>query len=158
MSERVGQQLGNYRLIRFLKRGRFAEVYLGEHVYLGTQAAIKVLHSRLTHEDIEQFRTKARTIARLEHPNIVRMLDFGVQDNIPFLVMSYAPGGSLRDRHPKGTRVSLNSIVAYVQQVAAALQYAHDAQLIHRDIKPENLLVGHSNEALFSDFGLIVLA
>jgi eukaryotic-like serine/threonine-protein kinase len=158
MSERVGQQLGNYRLIRFLKRGRFAEVYLGEHVYLGTQAAIKVLHSRLTHEDIEQFRTKARTIARLEHPNIVRMLDFGVQDNIPFLVMSYAPGGSLRDRHPKGTRVSLNSIVAYVQQVAAALQYAHDAQLIHRDIKPENLLVGHSNEALFSDFGLVVLA
>jgi eukaryotic-like serine/threonine-protein kinase len=66
MTDRVGQQLGNYRLVRLLGEGGFAEVYLGEHIYLGTQAAIKVLHTQLASEEVEQFRTEARTIARLE--------------------------------------------------------------------------------------------
>src|SRR5205085_729353 len=158
MADHTGQQFGNYRLIRLLRRGGFAEVYLGEHIHLGTQAAIKVLHTQLTQADMEQFRTEARTIAHLEHPNIVRVLEFGMQDSTPFLVMSYAPLGTLRDRHPKGTQVSLIDILAYVKQVAAALQYAHNAQLIHRDIKPENLLLGGNNEVLLSDFGLALIA
>jgi serine/threonine protein kinase len=79
MVDRVGQQLGNYRLVRLLGQGGFAEVYLGEHIYLDTQAAIKVLQTQLAREDIEQFRLEARTIARLEHPHIVRVLDFGVE-------------------------------------------------------------------------------
>src|SRR6266568_1767178 len=156
MGNRVGQQFGNYRLTQFLGRGGFAEIYLGLHLHLETQAAIKVQHTPLSEEDVERFRTEARTVARLEHPHIVRLLEFGVEETTAFLVMSYAPHGSLRQRYPKGRRVALSSIVHYVKQIAAALQYAHDAQLIHRDLKPENLLLGRNHEVLLSDFGLVL--
>jgi len=154
MTDRVGQQLGNYHLIRLLGHGGFADVYLGEHIHLNTLAAIKVLDTRLTSEEIAQFRNEARTIARLEHPHIVRVLDFGVEDYIPFLVMSYAPNGTLRQRHPRGARLSPNDVMPYLKQIAAALQYAHDEKLIHRDVKPENMLLGRNHEILLSDFGL----
>src|SRR5947209_8151407 len=102
MTDRVGQQLGNYRLIRLLGQGGFADVYLGEHIYLRTSAAIKVLQMRLTNEDMEGFLNEARTIAGLKHARIVRVLDFEVDDSTPFLVMDYAPMGTLRQRHAKG--------------------------------------------------------
>src|SRR6266568_568094 len=104
MANRVGQQLGNYRLVRLLGEGGFAEVYLGEHIHLGNNAAVKVLTTKLTEDEIEQFRNEARIIIILEHPNIVRVLDFGIADRIPFIVMSYALNGSLRTLHPRGTR------------------------------------------------------
>ena len=151
-------QLGNYRLLHLLGQGGFAEVYLGEHVYLETQAAIKVLLTQLVREDIEAFRTEARTIARLEHPHIVRVLDFGVEGGTPFLVMNYATGGTLRQHHPRGTRLTLPLVVSYVQQVASALQYAHEEKLIHRDVKPENILLGRHGEVLLSDFGIALVA
>ena len=152
------RQLGNYRLVRLLGEGGFAEVYLGEHIHLGTQAAIKVLHTQLTQSDTETFRDEARTIAHLEHQHIVRVLDYGVADKTPYLVMSYAPGGTLRQLHHKGTRLPLPTIVTYVNQVADALQYAHEQKLIHRDVKPENMLMGRHNEVLLSDFGIAVIA
>ena len=158
MADRVGQQLGNYRLSRLLGEGGFAEIYLGEHIHLGTQAAIKVLHTRLSSNDMEQFRAEARMIARLEHPHIVRILEFGIEGKTPFLVMSYAPNGTLRQRHPKGVPVPLTTIVSYVKQVADALQYAHDEKLIHRDVKPENMLLGRRNEILLSDFGIALIS
>ncbi|MGI9058066.1 MAG: protein kinase domain-containing protein [Ktedonobacteraceae bacterium] len=158
MADLVGQQLGNYHLVRLLGRGGFAEVYLGEHIHLNTQAAVKVLYTHLDSDDLEKFRNEARTIARLEHPHIVRVLDFGVEDGVPFLIMQYAPHGTLRQRHPRGTNVPLITIVSYVQQIADALQYAHDEKLIHRDIKPENMLLGRHDEILLSDFGLATIA
>ena len=151
-------RLGNYRLVRLLGEGGFAEVYLGEHVHLGTQAAIKVLHTQLTQSDLEAFRDEARIIAHLDHPHIVRVLDYGVENKTPFLVMSYAPGGTLRHLHPRGTRLPLSTIVTYVNQVAGALQYAHRQKLIHRDVRPENMLMGWHNEVLLSDFGIAVIA
>src|SRR5215469_13614396 len=123
LADLVGQQFGNYRLQRLLGHGGFASVYLGEHIHLGTLAAIKVLNRWLVHGELENFSNEARTIARLEHPHIVRVLDFGVEGQIPFLVMSYASNGTLRQRHPKGARLPLATIVPYVKQVAAALQY-----------------------------------
>ncbi len=156
MIDRVGQQLGNYQLVRLLGRGNWASVYLGVHRHLHTQAAIKVLHGSLSGTALEDFLTEARTIAHLEHPHIVRVLDFGVEEETPFLVMYYATGGTLRTRHPKGVRLPLATVVSYIKQAADALQYAHEQQLIHRDIKPENLLVGRSDEVLLSDFGLAV--
>ncbi len=158
MTEYVDQQLGNYRLVRHLGRGAFGDVYLGVHVHLKTPAAIKVLHTALTSSDVEKFRTEARTIARLEHPHMVRVLDFGIQDYTPFLVMSYAPNGTLRQSHPKGTTLPLATIISYVSQVAGALQYIHQHKLIHRDIKPENMLLGRNNQVLLSDFGFVQMA
>src|SRR5579859_4720970 len=93
---REGQQLGNYRLIHLLGEGGFAEVYLGQHIYLDTFAAIKVLHTQLDSDEVEHFRSEARTIARLVRPSIVRVLDYGIEGKTPFLVVDYAPNGTLR--------------------------------------------------------------
>ena len=158
MVDYVGQQLGSYRILRLLGRGGFAEVYLGEHIRLNTEAAIKVLHTQLADKEMEDFLNEARTIARLDHPNIVRVMEFDVQAGIPFLVMTYAPNGTLRQRHPVGQRLPLATIISYVKQVADALQYAHESKLIHRDIKPENMLVGRRNEILLGDFGIATIA
>src|SRR5260370_27914009 len=157
MADRVGQQLGNYRLLRLIGRGSIAEVYVGEHLHLNTQAAIKVLHAHLTSEASEQLRTEARTMARLVHHHIVRTLDFDVEDGIPFLIMEYAPNGTLRERHPKGTRVPLDAIVSYVRPVAEALHYIHQQKLIHRDVKPESMLLGHNNEVLLTEFNSAII-
>jgi eukaryotic-like serine/threonine-protein kinase len=156
--EREGQRLGNYHLVRLLGRGGFAEVYLGEHIHLNTLAAVKMLHTNLVNDELVKFRNEARTIARLEHPSIVRVLDFGVEDDVPFLIMNYAPNGTLRQHHPRGSQLPLSTILTYVRQIADALQYAHDEKLIHRDIKPENMLLGRRNEVLLSDFGLAAIA
>lgn len=155
MIHRVGEQLGKYRLVRLLGRGSFAEVYLGEHVHLKTEAAVKVLRTQLADDDVKDFLNEAQTIARLVHPHIVRIFDFDVQEGTPFLVMEYAPNGTLRQRHPKGIPVPLNTVVQYVKQVASALQYAHDQKLVHRDVKSENMLIGRHNEILLSDFGTV---
>jgi serine/threonine protein kinase len=158
MADRVGQRFGEYRLTRFLGQGSFGEVYLGEHVHECTLAAIKVLQARLTSEDLKEFINEASATFRLKHPHIVQLLDFGINvDDILFLVMDYAPHGTLRQRHPKGSRLPLHAIVDYVKQISAALQYAHGRRLIHRDVKPENILLGPNNEVLLSDFGIAVV-
>jgi len=138
--------------------GFVAEVYLGQHVRLDLQAAIKVLHTHLSEQEAGHFQQEAQTIARLTHTSIVRVFDFDVQNGVPFLVMDYAAGGSLRRRYPKGSVVPLPEILSVVKQVAAGLQYAHERKLIHRDVKPENMLVGRNAEVLLSDFGLAALS
>ena len=131
---------GTTRLVRLLGRGGFAEVYLGEHVGLGTQAAIKVLHAQLTSKDSERFNAEASTIARLSHPHIVRLLEFATDEGIPFLVLDYAPGGTLRERHPRGTPVAVETDVALCPASAGdALHYAHEEKLIHRDVRTGKL-------------------
>jgi eukaryotic-like serine/threonine-protein kinase len=158
MADRVGQLLGHYQLIRLLGQGGFSDVYLGEHQSLRTLAAIKVLSTRLVKDDVGEFLKEARTVAHLIHPQIVRIFDFEVQQDTPFLVMDYAPNGTLRQRHPKGMQITLPSIVDYVKQLTDALQFAHDQKIIHRDIKPENMLIGRRNEILLSDFGIALIA
>ncbi len=157
MADRAGQQLGNYRLMRLIGKGGFAEVYLGEHVFLNTPVAVKVLHTQLLREDMEKFLKEARTIARLVHPHIVRVTDFGVEGETPFLVMDYAPNGTLHQRHPPGSVLQPATVANYISQVAEALQYAHNERLVHRDIKPENMLIGRNNDILLSDFGIALV-
>ena len=157
MSNRVGQQLGNYRLVSLLGQGGFADVYLAEHIHLGTRAAIKILNTHLTSDSVEHFRSEAHTVARLIHPHIIRVLDFGVEENIPYLAMDYAPNGSIRQHHPRGIRLPLDTVISYVKQVATALQYAHEKKLIHRDVKPENLLLGEHHKVLLGDFGIALI-
>ncbi|GCE22856.1 serine/threonine-protein kinase [Dictyobacter kobayashii] len=154
MNSTPEKRLGNYRLIRLLGRGGFADVYYGEHVYLKTPAAIKVLHVHLGEKAQANFLQEARLVARLEHPHIITVLEFGIEKGVPYLVMEYAPHGTLRQHYPKGTPLTASSITPYVLQVAAALQHTHDQGLIHRDIKPENMLLRGEKDLLLSDFGI----
>ncbi len=157
MKDYTGQQFGNYRIVRLLGQGGFASVYLGQHVRISAQqVAIKVLH--LFDVDAQKFQDEAETTATLEHPHIVRLFDFHIEQGTPVLVMAYAPNGSLRTRHASGTKVPLASVVQYVKEIASALQYAHEQNIIHRDIKPENMLIGRHGELLLSDFGISVLS
>src|SRR5260221_2047874 len=159
MADLSGQQFGNYRLLRVLGQGGQASVYLGQHLRLQQKfAAIKILHARVSEQDIDAFQQEANTIATLQHPHIVNVLDFDVQQGIPFLVMEYYPGGSLRQRHPRGERVPLPTVISYVKQVAEALQYAHAQRLIHRDVKAANMLIGPKREIVLSDFGIATIA
>ncbi len=158
MTYQVGQQLGNYRLLRSLGRGAFAEVYLGEHLYLKRYAALKVLHTSLEDEEVERFLTEGQTLAQLTHPNIVRVLEYFVEQGTPVLVMDYAPRGTLRQYHPSGSLLSLETTVAFTKQIAAALQYAHNRNVIHRDIKPENMLLGANQNVILSDFGIALFS
>jgi serine/threonine protein kinase len=158
MTDRLGQRFGNYQLIRLLGKGGFAEVYLGEHVYLKTLAAIKVLLTLVGNEEADYFITEARLLMDLRHPHIVRVLEFGIEQDTPFLVMDYAPNGNMRQRYPRETRLSPLTVASYARQVASALQHAHDQKLIHRDVKPENLLLQRNDEILLSDFGIAMIA
>ncbi len=157
--DRIGQQIGEYRLLRWLGGGGFGNVYLAEQVRDHSQAAVKLLQIRLSRsEELKAFINEARTI-RLKHPHIIPLLDFGIsRQEIPFLVMEYAGQGTLRDRHPKGAQVPLTAVVSYVEQVASALLYAHEQRLIHRDVKPENMLLRADGTLLLSDFGIASVA
>lgn len=132
MTEHIEQQLGNYRIIQLIGRGGFANVYLGEHIYLKTQVAIKVLQTKVTNkEDLESFLKEAQTIAHLVHSNIVRVMHFGVDNDTPFLVMDYATNGTLRQHHPKGSVLPLSTIVAYTKHVASGLQSCSAISVLH---------------------------
>lgn len=158
MSIHLGERIGNYRIKRLLGGGAYAEVYLGEQVYLKTLVAIKVFNAPITDEDTADFLKEARTIAALDHPHIIQAYDCGVDRHIPYLVMKYASGGTLRQRNPKGYRLPSITIIHYVRQIADALQYAHNKKIIHRDVKPENMLLGNNDILYISDFGVALIA
>jgi serine/threonine protein kinase len=149
----IDQQLGHYHLIRSLGRGNFSEVYLGEHIYSRTLVAVKRLCVPLIGEEAEDFLARAGELSRLRHSHIVPILDFGIKDEIAFLVMAYVPHGTFRQRYPKGTQVPFELIPGYLAQIAAGLQYFHEQGLVHRDIKPHNIMLGAEGEILLSDFG-----
>lgn len=164
MADRTGQQLGSYRLIRSLGRGGQAEVYLGEHIYLRRQVAIKILGAQMDLDDEKEFLREGQIVAALMHPHIVRIFDFGIeslsfrQRRVYFQVMEYAPEGTLRNRHPRGSVLSIATVISYVRQIADALQYAHDHRIVHRDVKPENMLIHPDGSILLSDFGIAIPA
>lgn len=151
--------LGRYRLLKSLGSGGFAKVYLGQHIDLDTPAAIKVLRtdSRLSQAEKERFRQEARTIAQLKHPHIIRILDFNADGKFPYLVMEYAPNGSLSVRYQGKPALKVAVALSYIKQVASALQFAHDRQVVHCDVKPENMLLGDQKQVLLTDFGIAVV-
>jgi serine/threonine protein kinase len=157
VTDYTGQYIDDYHLIRLLGTGTFGEVYLGEHLSDQTQVAVKMFS--LHRGNLKTFVKEVSLVFRLEHPSIIHLQAFGISpDDIPYLIMDYAPNGTLRQRHPKGTRLPLNTIISYLHPLAEALQYAHDKRVIHRDVKPENVLIGQDGEVLLSDFGVAVTA
>ncbi len=149
-------RFGKYRIGELLGKGGFAHVYLGKHSVSNELAAVKVLKTHMIDQKgKEEFFKEAEILSGLDHPNIVRVLDFGIKGNAPFLAMEYAPKGTLRDAHPRGEPLSPTQAVEYVNQLADALQYLHDRRLMHLDLKPENALLGAEGQVLLSDFGLV---
>lgn len=155
MSDRTGEQFGLYRLVRFIEAGGFGEVYEGTHPRRG-QVALKLLKMRLDEQGLRYFLSDVRAVL-LRHPQIIEIVDFGVESQTPYLAMPYLSNGSVRARHPRGARLPLPTVVNYVQQIASALQYAHDEGMIHRDVKPENVLLGTGGELVLADFGIAVV-
>ncbi len=149
-----GQIFGNYRLIELIGKGGFASVWRCEHIHLGVKVAIKFLSDMDSFGRVS-FLQEAKIIATLRHPNIVRLLDYSVQDNQAYLVMEYALG-SLGQRQSTQELLDLATVVSYVKQMAAALQYAHKQNIIHRDVKPQNMLISESGNILLSDFGIAI--
>ncbi len=147
---------GNYLLLEKVGQSDFAEIYLGRHRDTQQIVAVKRLYGRMLDEEAEIFLQRTEELVGLQHRHIVSVLDYGIEDDTAYLVMDYAPQGSLRDRHPKGTRIPLETALDYVQQIASALQYIHDRGLVHRDIKPHNMLIGMRGEVMLSDFGAMI--
>ncbi len=154
MPDRVGQQFGNYRLTRFLGKGGFAEVYLGKHLYLDRYVAIKVLHEQiLAKKGIAQLQQEADILVNLIHPHIVKVLDFSIENTIPFLVMDYIANSTIARYHQEEIKLPLTTIVRYVNQIASALQYAHNQQVLHLGVSPNAIFVDNNNDVLLGSFG-----
>jgi len=135
---------GKYRLDRVIGNGGMGAVYGGTHVQLGRNVAVKVLRSDLVIDDTlhARFVREARASARIEHPNAIRVYDFGALDDFgTYLVMEFADGVSLRQLLADRGRLSLDLALDLLQQAAAALDSAHANGIIHRDVKPENMMV-----------------
>jgi serine/threonine-protein kinase len=155
MDSVIGTTLGRYRLIERIGRGGMANVYVAETAGGQARVAIKVLTPLVAENDqfVQRFRQEARVVAKLKHPNIIPVVDYGEIDGKAYLVMPYHPLGSLSDLLAKG---SLNPAKGgrIIAQVASALQFAHENGVIHRDVKPSNILLDDEGNAWLSDFGL----
>jgi serine/threonine-protein kinase len=155
----VGRTITKYEILDTIGKGGMAAVYLGYQRDVDRQVAVKVLppHPALDSQFVERFQLEARTIARLQHPHILPLYDYGVtEDNIFFLVMPYINGGAL-DRRMAGKSMPLHEIERILREVSAALDYAHRQGVIHRDIKPANILLDREGNTFIADFGIAKL-
>ncbi|MBV8760608.1 MAG: protein kinase [Deltaproteobacteria bacterium] len=151
---------GRYKVISPISEGAMGSVYRGERVKLGRAVAIKVMHEALPDElaSRQRFEREAKLMAMLEHPHCVSVIDFGVHDDKPFLVMELVRGTSLQQILDKDHRIELPRTAAILKQVLSGLAHAHEIGIIHRDIKPANIMVteqtGIGEQVRILDFGL----
>jgi serine/threonine-protein kinase len=147
---------GRYRIIRRLGSGGMANVYYALHPKLDRPLVVKVLHAHLARdpEMRERFRREAEAAARLGHPHICTILDYGELDGIVWIVMPFLSGGSLADALTRDRIVAAAPAAAIAAQVASALDYAHRHGVVHRDIKPDNILFDDDRHAVITDFGI----
>ncbi len=154
---------GRYRVIEPISEGAMGVVYRGERLKLGRIVAIKVMHEQLPAElsSRKRFETEATAMAKLEHPHCAAVIDVGVHDNMPFVVMDYVAGETLRDIVANGP-LPIPRAVELVRQVLSGLAHAHEQGIIHRDIKPANIVVsqksGLGDHVKILDFGLARIA
>ncbi|MBX2803790.1 MAG: protein kinase [Myxococcales bacterium] len=152
---------GRYELLDVLGKGGMAYVYRATDHKLGVQRAIKVLN---IDEDTERpglrkrLRSEARAMAQLEHPNVLRVYDIGADGALDFIVMDFAPGGSLKERQEMLGVIPVQQAVGWMVDVLSALAKAHEQAIVHRDVKPQNILLDAQDRPLLADFGIAMLA
>ncbi len=158
----IGRLVGDYRLDALMATGGMARIYRGEDTRLGRTAAIKVL----AHDDADddtltkRFQREARELAKLEHPNIITIYQYGELEGLYFLAMKLIKGRDLAQefKHLKGDgqAMEVKRVLRILMQVASALDYAHANGVIHRDVKPSNILLTDDDTAILTDFGLVM--
>ena len=158
MSLGPGVELGPYSVVERIGRGGMATVYKAYHAALDRYVAIKVLPEFFAEDEEyrERFHQEAMSVARLRHPNILSVYDFGHERGIAYLVLELISGGTLADR--LGTRIDIHDTVAMLKPIADALDHAHRNGVLHRDIKPSNILLHRDGTPVLADFGLAKLA
>ncbi len=156
MTDLAGQSLGQYHLVERIGKGGMATVYRAKQASIGRDVAIKILPASLMHDDtfLARFYREAEIIARLQHPHILPVYDFGEYEGIPYLVMALLSGGTLADRIVNEGPMPLEEVGRIVAQVSSALDYAHSKGIIHRDFKPSNVLLDEQGNTYLADFGL----
>lgn len=147
----IRQTLGKYRILRWLGGGQFGDVYLAQDTLLDMEFALKV--SRMRPSDIQMIKDEARTLASLNHPNIVRFYSVDQIEGQFVLVTEYIPGASLREHLERG-RLEISESIRITTGILKALVFAHERGIIHRDLKPENVLIEEKGEVKVADFGL----
>jgi serine/threonine protein kinase len=157
MEKLVGKELGQFRIVERIGSGGMATVFKAYQRTLDRYVAIKVLPSYHAQDPVfvKRFIQEARSVAKLAHPNIVQIHDFGEQDNITYIVMEYVDGGTLKDRLKKALTPA--EAVDFVLQAAEGLDCAHRNGIVHRDVKPANMLLRKDGHLLLSDFGIAKL-
>ena len=145
-----------YRVLRRHGGGGMAEVYIAEQAQLERLVVIKVLHPHLARDQevAERFRREAEAAAKLVHPYICPILDYGATDDVVYTVMPFLEGGALADVIQGERRVEPTKAAAVAAQVACALDYAHRRGVVHRDVKPDNVLFDEDGNAVITDFGI----
>ncbi len=162
--ERIGQRLGDYQIMSVLATGGMARIYVGKDVNLEREAAVKVLTPEMMESDTflaERFIREAKSVAVLDHANIIPIYQYGEQDGLYFLAMKLIKGRDLADEinaiQNTGERMDIPRMLHLLRQTAAALDHAHKHGIIHRDVKPSNVLIEDGTDrAILTDFGLVL--
>ncbi|MBE0686615.1 MAG: protein kinase [Anaerolineaceae bacterium] len=160
MTDLIGQMVDRYHILKQLGQGGMATVYLAFDSRLERKVAIKVIRqsafpAEMLDRILKRFEREAKALARLNHANIVGIIDYGNYDGAPYIVMPFIPSGTLKEKfnHP----ISYTAAAHILAPIARALAYAHDQDIVHRDVKPSNILITQSGDPMLTDFGIAKL-
>lgn len=154
-----GEKIGTYEIVAPIGRGGMATVYKAYHERLDRFVAVKLMHATFLQDDDfhARFQREARIVARLDHPAIVSIYDYDEHNNVPYLVMRFVDGMTLKKHYIK-KGMTLEEIESTMTKIAAGLDYAHSQGILHRDMKPSNILIDNTGQPFITDFGLARIA
>jgi len=156
MENLIGARFGQYEIVALIGAGGMGTVYRARDTRLGREVAVKVLPPRLAQdaEFLQRFQREASTVASLDHPHIIAILNVGEQDGLYYIVMRLAQGETLHDLIRRSGALPVEQALKIIEQLADALQYAHQRSIIHRDLKPANIMVEPHERVTLMDFGI----
>lgn len=159
MGNLLGETIGHYRILRQIGQGGMATVYLVYDERLHREVALKIIRREAFGEEElqrlqQRFEREARSLAKLNHPNIVKVFEYGEHNGSPYLVMEYVSGKTLKE---KSKPLTIKQSIKIVKKIAFALEHAHQNGILHRDVKPSNILLSETGEPKLADFGIAKL-